>query len=72
MQIKEHAANDVKEYFDQCLSNESSYTTADSVGEGKAREFINNYERVRGSGDKVVDSEEEEKEKEPKTDCNLT
>ena len=52
------------------MSNESSYTTADSVGEGKARTFINSYEeRVRGSGDIVVDSDDE---KPPKTDHNLT
>ena len=59
MQIKEHGANEVKEYFDSCYSNESSYTTADSEGEGKAREVINSYQdRVRGgiAGD---DSDEE-------------
>ena len=71
MEIKEYSAGQVKEYFDQCLSNESSYTTADSVGEGKARTFINSYEeRVERRGDKVVDSDDEPKPL--KTDHNLT
>ena len=60
MQIKARTKDEIKEYFDQSLSNDTSYTTASSEGESNAREAINAYqERVRGSPAPENDSDEE-------------